>query len=84
MCEKKIEKEIYEIDNWIGIMIENITSIQDKIDDLNYKKHIEVKNINDVKSLSEAQKSYILALESLERTKKMKLYSAMEVGDIVE
>lgn len=52
---------------WIVILIENAKSIQDRIDDLNYKKHTDVKNINDIKSLSEALLNYITAIECLER-----------------
>lgn len=60
----------YDVEKWIEIIIENIQSIQDRIDDLNYLKHKEVKNLNDVKSLSETLKNYAITLEILESIKR--------------
>ena len=62
----------YDVNKWIEIMAENIASLQDRVDDLNCQKHKEVKNINDIKALSEAQKNYAVILEVLERIKTLK------------
>ena len=62
-------QELFEVEKWIKITVENIDSIQDRIDSLNYHNHKEVKNINDIKALSEAQKNYMAIIEILERIK---------------
>lgn len=47
-------QEIYSVDELIKFTYLNIDSLQDRIHDLNCQKHKEVKNINDIKALSEA------------------------------
>lgn len=69
--------EMYDINDWIKITIENIASLQDRVDDLNCQKHKEVKNINDIKALSEAQKNYAVILEVLERIKCLNVVKAV-------
>ena len=66
-------QEIYSVDELIKFTYLNIDSLQDRIHDLNCQKHKEVKNINDIKALSEAQKNYVAILESLERIKCLKI-----------
>lgn len=66
-------QEIYSVEDWIRITYQNIDSLQDRIHDLNCQNHKEVKNINDIKALSEAQKNYVAILESLERIKCLKI-----------
>ena len=68
---------MYDINDWIKITIENIASLQDRVDDLNCQKHKEVKNINDIKALSEAQKNYAVILEVLERIKCLNVVKAV-------
>ena len=66
-------QEIYSVEDWIRITYQNIDSLQDRIHDLNCQNHKEVKNINDIKALSEAQKNYMAILEILERIKCLKV-----------
>lgn len=61
--------ECYNLENLILATVENIKSIQDRIDCLNSFQHKDVKNINDIKSLSEAQKNFADELLILEQIK---------------
>lgn len=46
-------------------LLKDISSVQKRIDELNTKGHTEVKNINDIKALSEALCYYSKALEHI-------------------
>ena len=75
-------QEIYSVEDWIRITYQNIDSLQDRIHDLNCQNHKEVKNINDIKALSEAQKNYVAILESLERIRCLKIEIEMANGKL--